>query len=82
MQRFHKIRNLVVIHKLPYQEAALTNHFVTVEQKCCLSRSALLNKKLLLDFVANKQYLFCKANLIYLVKIKTIFIVNEKLKIW
>ena len=39
-------------------------------------------KKLLLGFVANKQSLLFKAKLIYLLKIKTIFILDEKLKVF
>ena len=46
-------------------------HFLTLEQKCCLSRSTLLNKKLLLGLIVNKQSLLCKAKLIYFLKIKT-----------
>ena len=57
----HKICNLVVILQLTYQQTAKTYYFFTVEQKCCLSRSTLLNKKLLLCLVANKQSLHCKA---------------------
>ena len=76
-----KICNFVVILKLTYQETVYPYHFITIEQKCCLSKSTILNKKLRLGFVANKQSLLCEAKLKYLLKIKTIFIVDEKLKV-
>ena len=75
-----KICNLVVILKLTSQETAKTYYFLTVEQKYCLSKSTLLNKKLLLGLVANKQSLLCKVKLIYFLKIKAIFILDEKVK--
>ena len=70
----YKICNLVVIHKLTYQKTSLTYHFLTVEPKCCLSKSSLLNKKLL-------QSLLCKAKWTYLLKIETIYIADERSKI-
>ena len=45
------------------------------------ARPVLFNKKLMLGVDANKQSLFCKANL-KLLKIKTFYNGDEKLKVW